>query len=161
MIPRIETIPEKKLIGQRLLMSLANDKTFALWSRFMPVRKKITNAVTTDLVCMQVYAPSFDFLNFNAEAVFEKWAAVEVTAGTAVPDEMEACTLPGGLYAVFIHKGAAITATQTFGYIFQTWLPQSGYVLDNRPHFEILGAKYKNNHPDSEEEIWIPVKPKV
>jgi AraC family transcriptional regulator len=43
-------------------------------------------------------------------------------------------------------------------YIFNTWLPKSGYQLDRRPHFEILGEKYKNNNPDSEEEIWIPIQ---
>jgi AraC family transcriptional regulator len=37
-------------------------------------------------------------------------------------------------------------------------LPASEYVVDNRPHFEILGAQYKNNEPDSEEEIWIPIQ---
>jgi AraC family transcriptional regulator len=45
-----------------------------------------------------------------------------------------------------------------FTYIFTRWLPASGYQLDNRPHFEILGDKYKNNDPESEEEIWIPVR---
>jgi AraC family transcriptional regulator len=30
-------------------------------------------------------------------------------------------------------------------------------VLDNRPHFEILGEKYKQGSTDAEEEIWIPV----
>jgi len=28
-------------------------------------------------------------------------------------------------------------------------------------HFELLGEKYKNNHPDSEEEVWIPIKEKI
>jgi AraC family transcriptional regulator len=37
----------------------------------------------------------------------------------------------------------------------------SAYDLDNRPHFEILGEKYKNESPDSEEELWIPVKLKA
>jgi AraC family transcriptional regulator len=45
-----------------------------------------------------------------------------------------------------------------FKYIFEEWLPSAIYGLDNRPHFEILGAKYKNNDDSSEEEIWIPVK---
>jgi AraC family transcriptional regulator len=31
--------------------------------------------------------------------------------------------------------------------------------LDQRPHVEVMGEKYKNNDPDSEEEIWIPIKP--
>jgi predicted transcriptional regulator YdeE len=32
--------------------------------------------------------------------------------------------------------------------------------IDNRPHFEVLGDKYKNNDPSSEEEIWIPIRKK-
>jgi len=32
--------------------------------------------------------------------------------------------------------------------------------LDDRPHFEVLGDKYKNADPDSEEEIWIPIRTK-
>jgi AraC family transcriptional regulator len=71
---------------------------------------------------------------------------------------MEPLALPGGLYAVFLYHGAASQADQTFQYIFGTWIPNSGYSLDNRPHFEILGKKYKNEDPDSEEEIWIPIK---
>jgi AraC family transcriptional regulator len=73
---------------------------------------------------------------------------------------MESFTLTGGLYAVFIHKGAASTGPKTFRYIFETRLPNSKYSIDNRPHFEILGEKYKNEDPDSEEEVWIPIKPK-
>jgi AraC family transcriptional regulator len=68
--------------------------------------------------------------------------------------------LKDGLYAVFLHKGAASTGGKTFKYIFETWLPNSCYLLDNRPHFEILGAKYKNDDPGSEEEVWIPIKQK-
>jgi AraC family transcriptional regulator len=67
--------------------------------------------------------------------------------------------LNGGLYAVFNYKGLN-TDNRIFIHIFTEWLPSSGYVLDERPHFEILGEKYKNNDPESEEEIWIPVKPK-
>jgi AraC family transcriptional regulator len=70
---------------------------------------------------------------------------------------METYTLPGGLYAVFFYKGLN-TDTSIFEYIHRTWLPNSNYLLDNRPHFEILGEKYKNADPNSEEEIWIPIK---
>jgi AraC family transcriptional regulator len=59
-----------------------------------------------------------------------------------------------------LHKGAASDGPKTFQYIFGTWLPDSEYLIDNRPHFEILGEKYKNEDPTSEEEIWIPIKPK-
>jgi AraC family transcriptional regulator len=109
---------------------------------------------------MQVYDASFDFKNFNPAAPFEKWAAVEVADFETIPDGMEAYTLRGGLYAVFLYKGSSRDFAKPFQYIFGTWLPGSDYSLDNREHFELLGAKYKNNDPASEEEIWIPVRAK-
>ncbi len=160
MVPRIEILAEKKLIGKRIKMTFSNNKTFDLWQSFMPYRKEIKNSVSSDLFSMQIYPTSFDFINFNLEAEFEKWAAIEVADLTSFPDEMESYTLEGGLYAVFIHKGAANTGSKTFQYIFQTWFPGSDYLIDGRAHFEILGAKYKNDDPKSEEEIWIPIKPK-
>lgn len=53
-----------------------------------------------------------------------------------------------------------ISMTKIFEYIFVEWLPDTIYELDNRPHFEILGEKYKNNDPDSEEDLWIPIRDK-
>ncbi|MBC7587415.1 MAG: GyrI-like domain-containing protein [Chitinophagaceae bacterium] len=157
---RIETLTERKLIGKRLTMSLANNKTFKLWQSFMPRRKEIKSNLTSELFCMQVYAPLFDFTFYNPNAEFEKWAAIEVANFEHVPNEMETYILTGGLYAVFDYKGLS-TDTKIFQYIFGTWLPNSNnYLLDNRPHFEILGDKYKNNDPNSEEKIWIPIKPK-
>ena len=70
---------------------------------------------------------------------------------------MESFVLEGGLYAVFDYKGLN-TDNKIFLYIFRDWLPASEYELDDRPQFEVLGENYKNNDPDSQEEIWIPVK---
>ena len=160
MVPEIRILQGKKLVGQRIVMSFSNDRTFQLWQKFMPRRKEITNNLTSDLFSMQVYPELFDFNNFNPTVHFEKWAAVEISDFESIPDNMESFILQGGLYAVFIHKGASSEGPQTFRYIFGTWLPDSDYLLDNRPHFEILGEKYKNNDTDSEEEIWIPIKQK-
>ena len=77
-----------------------------------------------------------------------------------VPEGMETFILKGGLYAVFLYHGAASAAEGTFRDILGIWLPGSAYCLDDRPHFEILGEKYKNESPDSEEELWIPIKPR-
>jgi len=35
---------------------------------------------------------------------------------------------------------------------------ESEFMLDDRPHFALMGDRYKNDDPESEEEIWIPVK---
>ena len=156
---RIELLPEKKLVGKWLSMSLADNKTAELWRSFMQQRHQISNAVGTDLYSMQVYDPSH-FQHFDPARLFEKWATTEVSNFDAVPPEMESFLLAGGLYVVFHYKGSSAEGAKAFQYIFGTWLPESEYLLDNRPHFEILGEKYKNNSPDSEEEIWIPVKHK-
>ena len=156
--PRIETIGEKKLIGKKVKMSLADNKTGELWKNFMPQRSLITNHLSNELISMQVYGATY-FADFNPTHEFVKWATVEVSDFDRVPTGMETYTLTGGLYAVFDYQGSS-NDNRIFQFIFESWLPNSNYVLDERPHFEVLGDKYKNGDPSSEEEIWIPIRPK-
>lgn len=159
MTPRIVTITEKKLVGMRLAMSFAQYRIGELWQRFMPKRKEITNHLTNELLSLAIYQPTH-FTDFSPTREFERWATVEVSDFDNLPNEMETVVLPGGLYAVFDYKGLN-TDNTIFQYIYGTWLPQSEYVLDDRPHFEVLGELYKNNDPDSEETIWVPIKKKA
>ncbi len=158
MEPRIELLAKKKLVGKRLNMTLSNDRTFELWHSFMPHRKEIKNSISTDLYCLQVYDKNLNFKDFNPQTEFEKWAAIEVTNFTDIPDNMETYTLKGGLYAVFNHKGTPNSFPKTFQFIFNEWLPKSEYKLDNREHFDLMGEKYKNDDLESEEEIWVPIR---
>ena len=155
---RIESIAEKKVVGKRMRMNLAQNKTFELWRSFMPERKTIKNTLGNDLLSIQVYDSAMDYTSNALETEFEKWAAVEVTEFNEIPAIMESFTIPAGLYVVFQYKGNPNNFAETYHYIFGSWLPDSPYETDNRPHFEILGEKYKNNDPASEEEIWIPIK---
>jgi AraC family transcriptional regulator len=157
MEPRIEHLRGKKLAGKRMTMSLAVNRTGELWRSLMPRRREITNNIGADLYSLQVYPEKY-FEAFDPRREFQKWALVEVKDFGDLPDDIETFNLPGGLYAVFLHRGPASEGPKTFQYIFTKWLPRSLYVLDDRPHFEILGEKYKNEAPDSEEEIWVPVK---
>lgn len=130
-----------------------------LWRRFMTRRKEISNGQSDSLISLQVYPPNY-FNPFNPATLFEKWAAAEVADFNTVPEGFETFNLSGGLYAVFDYKGPAGDPA-IFQFIFSTWLPASGYELDDRPHFEVLGPKYSNTDPSSEEEIWIPVRPRT
>ncbi|MBK7569291.1 MAG: GyrI-like domain-containing protein [Chitinophagales bacterium] len=158
MQPRIEILNEKKLIGKHISMSLAVNKTAELWKSFMPRRAEITNNISNNLISMQIYSPNY-FVEFSPTNEFEKWATIEVTNFDNVPGDLETIILHGGLYAIFDYKGLN-TDSSIFQYIFGTWLPNSMYLLDDRPHFEVLGEKYKNADPNSEEEIWIPIRHK-
>lgn len=159
MVPRIETINEKKLVGKKLTMSYANYRVGELWSSFMPRRKEITNNLSNDLISLAIYKPNH-FDHFIPTKEFERWASIEVNDFVNVPHEMETYVLSPGLYAVFHYKGSSAGINGYFQNILTAWLPNSEYLLDDRPHFEILGEKYKNNDPSSEEEIWIPIKPR-
>mgnify|MGYP005750934971 CR=1 FL=1 len=161
MQPDIQTIPTKHLIGQKIYTSLAENRTFELWSGFKPRVKEIGNRVGGDFYSVQDFRDNANLLSFTPETCFNKWAAVEVAENTSAPEGMESYTLPSGLYAVFMHKGTPATFPQTAAYIFGQWLPNSAYTLDQRPHFEVMSSAYNPASPDAEEEVWIPIKPKV
>ena len=155
--PQIKTLPETKLIGHCIKMTFASNRTKELWKGFGPKRKQIKNNVGNDLYSVEIYNDPDLFKNFNPDSEFEKWAAVSVSDFDSVPDGMKTLIIPEGLYAVFPYKGKASEASDTYRYIFTEWIPNSDYDLDNRPHFALMGEKYKNEDPDSEEELWIPV----
>ncbi|MDB5252770.1 MAG: AraC family transcriptional regulator [Flaviaesturariibacter sp.] len=153
MSPRLVQLPEKRLVGTCLPMSLSENRTRELWRRFMPRRHEAGDA--GELFAVQVYDPGY-FDRFDPTRVFDKWAAVQQREADVVPEGMDLLTIPAGTYAVFDYRGSS-SDTRIFDHIFRAWLPASGYRLDNRPHFELLGKKYRNNDTGSEEEIWIPV----
>lgn len=156
MQPTIQSIPSKKLIGLRMQMSLVNNKTADLWKGFMPRRKEIKSPYPKQLFSLQVYDVDY-FKAFNPVNEFTKWALMEVESFDEAPEGMSSFILNEGLYAIFHYKGSS-TDTKIYDYIFNVWLPSTEYEIDNRPHFEVLGEKYKNADPDSEEEIYIPIK---
>lgn len=157
---RIEVLPEKTLIGKYMRMSLANNRTPDLWRSFMMEKGQINGQIGTDLYSIQVYDGLQYFETFSPTTEFTKWATTEVGGIDNIPNGFGSFVLKSGLYAVFIHKGTSADFPQTFRYIFTKWLPKSGYELDDRPHFEVLGTNYKNNDPSSEEEVWIPIRKK-
>ena len=155
MNPTIKTFPTTKFIGKNLSFTYADYRAFELWSSFMPRRKEIQNVIGSLLYNIQINPDDFDF---KPTTPFFKWAAVSVSSFDFIPDDMESLEIEGGLYAVFNYKGDQNNVSAFFNSIYTEWLPSSGYQLDNRPQFEILGEKYKNDSPESEEEIWIPIK---
>jgi AraC family transcriptional regulator len=153
--PKLITLKEKIVIGMKSDMHHKEfGKIIALWQRFMPNRKVIKNTVNNDFIALQEYR---DFNNF--ETSFDIWACVEVASIASIPDNMEAFIIPKGNYAVFLHKG--MDASATYKGIMTEWLPNSGYKIDDRPHFQVMGEKYKNGSEDSEEDFYVPVKAKV
>lgn len=158
LLPKIQTIASKKMVGTKLQMCLAENKTALLWQTFMPQHKTVAHRKGTDLYAIQYYAKDTDFISVDPYKLFESWAAVEVESFEAIPTSLSYCTLVGGLYAVFTHEGIAATILQTLTSIFTQWLPDSSYQLDNRAHFMLMAEDYSPNDPKAKEQIWIPIK---
>lgn len=155
--PRIVELPSKKTVGIQLSMSVLQNRTAELWASFMPRLNKIEKRSNKEFISLQEYDANY-FDNFDPGRSFIKRALVEVTEFPVLPEGMEKYEVAAGSYAVFQYKGLPGDPA-VFQYIYGQWLHQSGYKLDFRPHFEVLGKDYKPNSPESEEDIYIPVRP--
>ena len=68
--------------------------------------------------------------------------------------------IPGGKYAIFLHKGSYENLTDTYNYIYSQWLTENKKTLRNAPSFEL----YKNRDPrrtkpeNLRTEIYIPIE---
>jgi AraC family transcriptional regulator len=147
----------KQLVGMHLRMSMADNKTGELWRTFMPRRREVLNRVDNTFISMQVYQAG-ERNHFVPTTQYEKWAVVEVSDTSEIPDGMETYPLQGGTYAVFEHHGPANLFPRTMHFIFGEWMPTSGFELDDREHFEVLAEGYDPIDPNASEEIWIPVR---
>lgn len=159
MQPRFETLAPKILVGQQQTMSLVKNTTGALFSAFMPRRKEIANLTDQFVYDLRVYPPGY-FTAFSPANPFVKWVLVEVDEVGKQPAGMEVFHLLGGEFAVF-RAADGRTDPNVFQYIFGQWMPNSNYVLDDRPHFERLDPKGIKNNPEADEEYWIPIKPRA
>ncbi|MDD2237751.1 MAG: AraC family transcriptional regulator [Kiritimatiellae bacterium] len=68
-------------------------------------------------------------------------ACITMKAEVQPEGEAGVQTIPGGRYAIFMHKGSYDTLLETYGFIFGQWLPESGEKLRDFPSFE----KYLND----------------
>lgn len=157
MKPKIIEIETKKFIGMSVITSFANDNSSELISKFLPVQHEIENRKTENLFFIQKYESYFWYLEDKLKRIFEKWLAIEVENFEKTPPNMRTFLLQGGKYAVFIHKGTTVNFHKTINFIFEEWIPESDWQIDNRPHLELLGEKYSPYSKDSEQEIWVPI----
>ena len=157
MHPRIIKCTERKVVG--FLTKITKDEYFKipqLWQKFMPRKKEINNINPKEFIAVQQFPKETTIENIVDYII---WACVEVSHFKDIPEGMSSFVIPAGEYAVFLQKG--MDASKTYQSIMTEWLPTSGYTIDNRPHFQIMGEMYKNGSSDSEEDFYIPIKPIV
>lgn len=67
--------------------------------------------------------------------------------------------IPGGKYAVFVHKGPYDRLNETYDQIYAAWLPKSPYRLRDTPCFERYLKDPRRTKPENlETEIYVPIQ---
>lgn len=154
MEPKIVTKPEFYVVGMSYVGKNEHGEIPQLWEQFNP---RCTEVQSTNT--QSCYGLCFDDLEGVEAGVFEYIAAAEVSGPDAeVPSGMVLRHLPARKYAVFTHQGTLAKLHETYEYIYQTWLPQSGVQLDGKFDMEVYDEDFDIDSPDSKLYIYVAVK---
>ena len=156
MEPKIVTKPGFTIVGLRYFGKNENQEIPALWGKFDQRIKALgglpnnTGEATIGLCITPEDAP--------VEDGFEYVAGFPVSKVEDVPEGFVVRHVPEYTYAVFAHKGDLPSLSKTYEYIYETWLPQSGYKLAEKLDFEYYNEDFKDFAPDSVFYIHIPIE---
>lgn len=155
MEPKFVDLPAFDIVGVRYYGKNENQEIAVMWGEFNQRCASIQH-VASD-------SPAYGVCITDPNAShgeFEYVASFRVDQVADVPDGMVARHVPAHKYAVFTHAGALDKLGDTYRYIYQVWLPQSGYEIAEMLDFELYDQDFKDFAPDSRFYIYVPVKPK-
>lgn len=84
---------------------------------------------------------------------------VTVPEDTVVDGDIGKMKIPGGKYALAKFTLTAADFSEAWKWVYGTWLPESGYVPDDRPCFELYSENCKLPEGKMAVDICVPVRP--
>lgn len=149
MQPQIVTKPAFTVVGMLLRATPMSPEIPRLWDRFGPRIDEIPHLSEPDV--------SYGLMDHFDEAMsqFDYMAGCAVSAVDDLPAGMQPWAVDANTYAVF--AATLPTLGQVMGYIYDTWLPTSGYHPVAGPTFERYGATFDPTDPSSTLSIYVPV----
>jgi predicted transcriptional regulator YdeE/DNA-binding transcriptional MerR regulator len=152
MEPKFVNLPAFIVAGMRYFGKNQNQEISAMWGeankRFGELKHVCDNAAYGVCFTLQDAAPG----------EFEYVASLKVSSTENLPQGMVVRQVPAAKYAVFTHVGALDKLKDTYNYIYQTWVPQSGMQIAEGFDFEYYNEDFKDFAPDSRFYIYLPVK---
>jgi len=86
-------------------------------------------------------------------------AGVERACPEVSADALVAKALPRATYARFVHKGLYQDLGLTQDYVYQTWLPRSGWLSGGRYEIEYYGDRWPDlSSPEAEWALLVPIE---
>lgn len=150
MEPKIVTRAPFVVVGMRIVTKPMSPEIPALWPRFMEREHEIGSILEPRV--------SYGVMQMDTGAAggLSYLAGLSVADPAApVPAGMTAVTIPAGQYAVFEFPFSEIGPA--FDFMFNTWLPSSGYAQAGSPMFERYGKDFDPTVPSSRMEAHIPI----
>jgi predicted transcriptional regulator YdeE/DNA-binding transcriptional MerR regulator len=154
MEPKIITKPEFYVVGMAYVGKNEHNEVPQLWDQFNNRVKEVEYPEGV---------PCYGLCNSEIEGAgkgeFEYVAGVEVDSPEAkVPNGMVMRHIPARKYAVFTHHGKLNKLGETYAYIYDTWLPQSGLKLDSMFDMELYNDDFILDSDESKLYIYVAVK---
>ena len=150
MQPQLVTKPAFTVVGLAIKTQPMTPEIPALWRQFGPRMGEAPHLAEPG-----VSLGLMDILD-REDGKMDYIAGNPVTQVGKLPAGMTSWQAPANTYAVF--EATLPTIPQTFDYIFNTWLPTSGYQQAAGPYFERYGETFDPSEPGSKLSIYIPVK---
>ncbi len=147
--------PALKCIGMQLSTRTDENKIPLLWDSFIIRMPELDDVAVPDCslgICIHDSIKEYD--EFTA---FDYLAAKVVKNLDVIPQDMIAYEIPATLVAVFTHQGSLDSLAETYEYIYDEWLPQSGYSLADGDELEWYDARFVYDSEDSQMDIHIPI----
>ena len=152
MEPKIVTKPSFLVAGTLYQGKNENQEIADMWQEeFLPRMDEVKS------VSHNTYGVCIDTPDLP-DGEFQYIAGMEVANEASVPEGMVLTRVPEGQYAVFEHHGPIKKLSETYAYIYQSWLPSSGYKRTASIDYELYDEKFKDFSEDSILYLYVPVE---
>jgi predicted transcriptional regulator YdeE/DNA-binding transcriptional MerR regulator len=154
MEPKIISRPAFTVVGVRYYGKNEHQEISQLWAEFNKRSEEIryvSDEPAAFGIC-QCYPET------DQSGEFEYVAGFRVDRAGELPTNMVSRDIPAHTYAVFTHIGALEKLSDTYQYIYQVWMPQSGYKAVGGLDFEYYNGDFKDFAPDSRFYIYVPIE---
>ena len=143
-----------KVVGMKVETRMSENKIPGLWAQFLErIHEVKQRSNVHDTYGISEYSDNYvdEWSNY--------WACVPVNCIEEIPEGMVAKTVSAARYVVVTHKGKLQTMSNAFDYIYTTWLPKSGYELDEKDSFELYSERFLGgDNEESEIDLYIAIK---
>lgn len=159
-----ETQPEIKKLNKQKAICYPADQAFRdqrqyknAWKEIIHYKEKyLKSEKENKMICISLDNP---FVTPQEKCRFH--LGILTTEENKHTDRFHVREIPGGIYAVFTHKGSYTSLPELYQYIYEKWLPQSNYCQKHPISFEIYQNTPRNaNLSELLTCVYIPIKRK-